>query len=79
MDQARINLGLDRMRQLMARLGDPHEHFRSLHIAGTNGKGSTAAFIARVLKEAGCKTGLYTSPHLEKFNERIGILSLIHI
>lgn len=73
MDQMQIDLGLDRMLQIMERFGNPHKEFKSVHIAGTNGKGSTAAFIASVLKEGGYKTGLYTSPHLEKFNERVRI------
>ena len=73
MDQMQIDLGLERMLQLMERLGNPHRQFKSIHIAGTNGKGSTAVFIASILKEGGYKTGLYTSPHLEKFNERVQI------
>lgn len=68
-----IDLGLDRMTQLMERLGNPHLQFKSIHIAGTNGKGSTAAFIASVLSEAGYRAGLYTSPHLERFSERIKV------
>lgn len=66
-------LGLERIEALLKRLGQPHQKFRSIHIAGTNGKGSTAAMIAAVLEEAGYKTGLYTSPHLEDFCERIRI------
>ena len=54
-------------------LDNPHEKFKSIHIAGTNGKGSTAHMIASVLQEAGFKTGLYTSPHLKDFRERIRI------
>jgi len=54
-------------------LGNPQENFRSVHIAGTNGKGSTSHFIASVLQEAGYKTGLFTSPHLKDFRERIKI------
>lgn len=54
-------------------LGNPQEKFRSVHIAGTNGKGSTSHFIASVLQEAGYKTGLFTSPHLKDFRERIKI------
>ena len=68
-----VNLGLDRINFLLARLGAPHQKFRSIHIAGTNGKGSTAAMIASILKEAGYKVGLYTSPHLFDFRERIQI------
>lgn len=54
-------------------LGDPHTKFRSIHIAGTNGKGSTSNMLASVLQEAGYKTGLYTSPHLKSFTERIKV------
>ncbi len=54
-------------------LEDPHKKFKSIHIAGTNGKGSTSHMIASVLQEAGYKTGLYTSPHLKSFTERIRI------
>ena len=73
LDPSHIDLGLDRMIQLMERLGEPHLDFKSVHIAGTNGKGSTAAFISSALGKAGYKTGLYTSPHLERFSERIKI------
>jgi dihydrofolate synthase/folylpolyglutamate synthase len=68
-----INLGLDRITYLLESLGNPHRKFKSIHIAGTNGKGSTAAMIASILKEAGYKVGLYTSPHLFDFRERIKI------
>lgn len=54
-------------------LGNPQEHFKSIHIAGTNGKGSTSHMLAAVLQEAGYKTGLYTSPHLKDFRERIKV------
>src|SRR5262245_48756504 len=64
---------LDRMRNLLAMLGDPHLALRAVHIAGTKGKGSTAAMIASVLGEAGFTTGLYTSPHLERLEERFVI------
>ena len=66
-------LGLERIRSLLERLGNPQEKFRSIHIAGTNGKGSTAAMIGSILKEAGYVTGLFTSPHLEDFCERIQV------
>lgn len=62
---------LDRMRGLLARLGDPQKQFPSLLIAGTKGKGSTAAICESILRAAGYKTGLYTSPHLHSFRERI--------
>lgn len=55
------------------RLNNPHQQFKSIHIAGTNGKGSTSHMIASILQEAGYKTGLYTSPHLKDFRERIRI------
>ena len=54
-------------------LGHPERKYPAIHIAGTNGKGSTAAFLESILRQAGLRTGLYTSPHLEKINERIGI------
>jgi dihydrofolate synthase/folylpolyglutamate synthase len=62
---------LDHIRALLHELGDPHRAFRSVLIAGTNGKGSTAATLASILNAAGLKTGLYTSPHLLRVNERI--------
>jgi dihydrofolate synthase/folylpolyglutamate synthase len=63
--------GLERMERLMAELGRPDKAFRTIHIAGTNGKGSTAAMIASALHAAGRTTGLSTSPHLIRFNERV--------
>src|SRR5215471_15477806 len=54
-------------------LGDPHKRFKSIHIAGTNGKGSVSHMLASILQSAGYKTGLYTSPHLKDFRERIKI------
>ncbi|MCC6501521.1 MAG: bifunctional folylpolyglutamate synthase/dihydrofolate synthase [Deltaproteobacteria bacterium] len=68
-----IKPGLDRVRTLLETLGSPQDSFRSIHVAGTNGKGSVCAMTASVLREAGLKTGLYTSPHLSKFNERISV------
>src|ERR1700726_5034024 len=56
---------------LCERLGQPQQAFESVHIAGTNGKGSTAAMLDSILRPAGLRTGLYTSPHLERINERI--------
>lgn len=64
---------LAHMRTLLAALGDPHQQFPSVLIAGTNGKGSTAATLAAILQAAGYRTGLYTSPHLVRLNERIRI------
>ena len=65
--------GLDRIRRLLGRLGDPQEKLKFVHIAGSNGKGSTAAMLASVLTAAGLKTGLYTSPHLWRFHERFQV------
>ena len=65
----------DRPRRLLALLGDPHTRFPSLHIAGTKGKGSVAAMCAACLRLAGLRVGLYTSPHLREFRERIRILT----
>ena len=66
-------LGLDYVRYLLAQIGDPHEDFRSVHVTGTNGKGSTTAMIASILGEAGFRVGMFTSPHLSTFTERIQI------
>lgn len=68
-----IKLGLDNTRTLLERAGTPQQHFPCVHVAGTNGKGSTAAFLAAILQEAGLRVGLYTSPHLQAFGERIRI------
>lgn len=68
-----IKLGLEKITALLNFLGNPQEKFKSIHIAGSNGKGSTASYVASILMEAGYKVGLYTSPHLMKFNERIRI------
>ena len=65
--------GLTNMRTVMARLGHVQDHVPMVHVAGTNGKGSTCAMIERALREAGYKTGLYTSPYIERYNERIRI------
>ncbi len=65
--------GLDRIRILMHQMGDPQDSLKFIHIAGTNGKGSTAAMTASILTEAGYRTGLHTSPHLVKYNERFKI------
>ncbi len=64
---------LDRIRRLMAALGDPQEQFRVVHVAGTNGKGSVSAMIHEMLVASGYKTGLFTSPYLKEFRERIRI------
>jgi len=65
--------GLARIRALTARLGDPQARLRFVHVAGTNGKGSTAAMLAAILTAAGYRTGLFTSPHLSRWNERFRI------
>lgn len=65
--------GLERMERLLAALGNPERSLRCLHVAGTNGKGSVCAFAESVLREGGYSTGLYTSPHLVRFAERIRI------
>ena len=70
------SLKLGRMRGFLKLLGNPQDNLRCLHIAGTKGKGSSCAFAAYILKEAGFKVGLYTSPHLADFRERIRILQL---
>lgn len=66
-------LGLDRIRTVLAALDNPQKHFRSIHVAGTNGKGSTCAMIDAGLRTAGIRTGLFTSPHLIEPTERIVI------
>lgn len=68
-----IQLGLERIQKILNHIGNPQYSFSSVHIAGTNGKGSTCAIIASILQEAGYKVGLYTSPHLVSFNERIRV------
>jgi dihydrofolate synthase / folylpolyglutamate synthase len=68
-----IKLGLERMTALVGRLGMPHLRYPTLHIAGTNGKGSTAAMTAAILQASGYRVGLYTSPHLVEFRERIRV------
>ncbi|OPY31089.1 MAG: bifunctional folylpolyglutamate synthase/ dihydrofolate synthase [Methanomassiliicoccales archaeon PtaU1.Bin124] len=68
-----IKLGLERMRELLQALGDPQRSFRSVHIAGTNGKGSVCAMLSSIFREGGYRTGLYTSPHLVDFTERIQV------
>jgi len=64
---------LDRMRQLLDRLGNPQSQLRIIHVAGTKGKGSTSAMLAATLEHSGLRTGLYTSPHLERLEERFVI------
>ncbi len=64
---------LARVRRVLARLGDPHQCYQTIHVAGTKGKGSVAAMCASALRAAGLRTGLYTSPHLHTFRERIQV------
>ena len=65
--------GLSRTRTLLAALGSPHKRLKFVHVAGTNGKGSTAAMLASCLRAAGYCVGLYTSPFINRFNERIQV------
>ncbi|MFA6234612.1 MAG: Mur ligase family protein, partial [Bacteroidota bacterium] len=68
-----IKLGLDNIRSLAALWDNPQQRYPVIHVAGSNGKGSTASFIASALQAAGYRTGLYTSPHLVDFSERIRV------
>ena len=71
-----LNAKLDGITHFCAYLGEPHQKFKSIHVAGTNGKGSSSHMLAAILQEAGYKVGLYTSPHLKDFRERIKINGL---
>ncbi|MEW8961720.1 folylpolyglutamate synthase/dihydrofolate synthase family protein [Paraclostridium dentum] len=68
-----MRLGLDNIKKLLELLGNPQDNLNIIHVAGTNGKGSTCSFISSILKESGYKVGLYTSPFLETFTERIRV------
>ncbi len=68
-----IKLGLENMSRLLEKLGNPHRYFKSVHVAGTNGKGSTSSLIASILSSEGYRTALYTSPHLVELEERIKV------
>jgi len=68
-----IKLGLDTVRRILEGLGNPQDNYHCVHIAGTNGKGSVASMLASILQAGGYRTGLYTSPHLVRFNERIRV------
>jgi len=70
---AAMKLGLESIRLLLDRLGNPHERFRSVIVAGTNGKGSIVALIESIVRQAGLRTGLYTSPHLVSIEERVRV------
>ncbi len=65
------DLGIERIQRLLAYLGNPHHGFKSIHVTGTSGKGSTCYFISSILQSAGFKVGLNISPHLQQVNERI--------
>lgn len=65
--------GLSRTRELLARMGNPEKKLRFVHVAGTNGKGSTCAMLERILRQAGYRTGLYTSPYITRFHERMQV------
>ncbi|WP_392486677.1 bifunctional folylpolyglutamate synthase/dihydrofolate synthase [Haloimpatiens sp. FM7315] len=67
------NLGLERTFKLLQKLGNPHEKLKCIHIAGTNGKGSTSAMVSEILKTSGYKVGLYISPYIEDFEERMQV------
>src|SRR4051812_45555222 len=67
------DLKLERMRALLKLLGDPHDRLRLVHVTGTKGKGSTCAMLAAVLRAAGYRVGLFTSPHLEHVEERVQV------
>jgi dihydrofolate synthase/folylpolyglutamate synthase len=73
LEQFGIKLGLENIRTILAALGNPELAYRSIHIGGTNGKGSVAAMVERGLRAAGQKTGRYTSPHLDRVEERVAI------
>ena len=68
-----MSLGLERISELLERLGNPHNRLRFVHVAGTNGKGSTCAFVSSILQHAGFRVGLFTSPFIERFEERIRV------
>ena len=72
-EKFQINLGLERMQKLAQLFSNPQDNLKIIHIAGTNGKGSTCAMLAAILKENGFKVGLYTSPHLKSYTERFQI------
>ena len=73
LDSSKVKLGLKNIKALLKKLGNPEKRLKIIHVAGTNGKGSVCMMISSILQEAGYKVGVYTSPHLKKFNERIRI------
>lgn len=68
-----VDLSLDRIKSVLEKLGNPQDFLKCIHVAGTNGKGSTCAMLESILRESGYKTGLYTSPHIFEYTERIRI------
>ena len=73
MPYSRAELKLDRMFRLLQLIGDPQRDQRIIHVAGTKGKGSTCAMLSSILQQAGYRTGLYTSPHLLRVEERLAV------
>ena len=71
LESSKIKLGLKNIKALLKKLGNPEKELKCIHVAGTNGKGSVCAMIFYILRQAGYNVGLYTSPHLKRFNERI--------
>src|SRR3989344_4059272 len=72
-ESPKIKLGLERVQSLLDKVGNPEKKLKYIHVAGTNGKGSVCAMMQYVLMESDYKVGMYTSPHLKKFNERIRV------
>ncbi len=68
-----IKPGLERMTWMLGQLGNPHQHMKAIHVAGTNGKGSTVCYLRNILQQAGYQVGTFTSPYIETFNERISV------
>ena len=68
-----INLGLGRITKLLELLGNPQNDYKTVHVTGTNGKGSVTAMLAEILKKSGIRTGMYISPHLSSYTERIQV------
>jgi dihydrofolate synthase/folylpolyglutamate synthase len=68
-----MKLGLENITEFLSGMGDPQKRYRTVHISGTNGKGSTGAMLAAVLQECGYRVGLFTSPHLVHFRERVRV------
>src|SRR6516164_1165852 len=71
--RSKMRVGLEQMQDLALRLGDPQKSFRSIHVAGTKGKGSVSALIEAALVRAGLRVGRYASPHVERLTERVSL------